>query len=87
MAPVKCLSIIIADHNNSSHGQVGCYWSNFYFEVAKQSMSVCYSMLAMLEHIIQIMCAVGGLRNKLHVNKVFIFILHRNRYTHLKVSS
>ena len=60
-----------------------CYWSNFHLEVAKQSM-LHYVMLA---HIIQRMCAVWGLRYKLYVNKVFMFILHRNRYTYLKVST
>ena len=50
-------------------------------------MSVCYSMLAMLAHITQRMCAVWGLPNKSYVNKVFMFILYRKRYNCPKVSS
>ena len=36
---------------------------------------------AMLARIIKTMCGVWGLPNKLHVNKVFMFILHRNKHT------
>ena len=62
MDTFNSLSIIIADQNNSIHGPVGRGvggggWPNFYLEVAKQSML----QYAMLEHIIQGMCAVWGL--------------------------
>ena len=60
----NCLSIIIADQNNSIHGPVGGGggWRgrgspNFYLEVAKQ----CMLQYVMLQHIIQGMCAVWGL--------------------------
>ena len=38
-------------------------------------------------HIIQMTCAAWGLPDKLDIYKVFMFILHRKRYTFHKVSS
>ena len=83
MALFNCLSRTIGDQKNSFHGQVGSVIGQI--SIQRQLSSLCYIMF-MLAHIIQRMCAVWGLPYKLYVKKVFMFVLHRNRYTYLKVS-
>ena len=78
VALFNCLSIIIADQNNSFHGQVGSVIGQI--SIQRQLSSLCNSLF-MLAHIIQRMCAVWGLPYKLYVNKVFMFILHRTKTT------
>ena len=82
LALFNYFSIITADQNNSFYGQIQeCYWSNFYLEVADQSM------FTSTQHSDDDVCYVCGLPYNLCIYKVFMFILYRNRYTYLKVSS
>ena len=82
LALFNYFSIITADQNNSFHGQIQeCYWSNLYLEVADQSI------FTSTHHSDDDVCYVWGLPYKLCIYKVFMFILYRNRYTYLKVSS